>query len=313
MGQCHGILAIGIAILVGLPCIGRGDVSVTRMDYHGWKGAYRVSNNKVELVFVPQIGRIMRYAFVGGKNVLWENTSLRGKSVDTKNPPKEWQNFGGDKLWPAPQERWNWPPDPVLDGAAESVRILPNKHLLVTGHNSLKSGLRFIREIALDPTGTTVTLCNTIQNIGNQPDEWSVWEVAQTDEPDKVVLPTNSARNFPEGYYTFPSDPPLPEQISLTDGVVNFTRDRRHSAKIGADSSLGWIEAQKGSLRFRVSASFTPEATYPDLGCGQEVWSNADPTKYMELELLSPIRRLAPNETYTFTTQWNISKSTPAP
>jgi hypothetical protein len=283
------------------------------MDYHGWKGAYRVSNKTVELVYVPQIGRIMRYAYVGGQNVLWENPALSGKSVDTKNPPKEWQNFGGDKLWPAPQERWNWPPDPVLDGAAESVRILPNNHLLVTGQKSLKSGLRFTREIALDPEGTGVTLRNTIQNTGNQPDQWSVWEVAQADEPDKVVLPFNSSRNFPKGYYAFPSDPPLPEQISLTSELVNFTRDRRHSAKIGSDSSLGWIEAHNGPLRFRVSAPFTPESNYPDHGCGQEVWSNADPTKYMELELLSPIHRLEPNATYTYTTQWSLNKSAPSP
>src|SRR5438876_1195598 len=49
------------------------DVSVQRMDYHGWKGCYRLANQACELIFVPQIGRIMKYGFLNGPNVLWEN------------------------------------------------------------------------------------------------------------------------------------------------------------------------------------------------------------------------------------------------
>src|ERR1043165_8928211 len=84
-------------------------------DYHGWKNCAVLSNGKFEVIYVPQIGRIMRYGRIGGPNMLWENPKYFGKTVDLKNPGKDWTNFGGDKLWSAPQDRWGWPPDPRID------------------------------------------------------------------------------------------------------------------------------------------------------------------------------------------------------
>ena len=101
------------------------EVTVKRVTYHGWPECYRLSNGTAELIFVPQIGRIMRFGRVGGPNVLWENPALAGKARPASARAKEWVNYGGDKLWPAPQDRWTWPPDTALDGATHTVAVLP--------------------------------------------------------------------------------------------------------------------------------------------------------------------------------------------
>jgi len=49
----------GLWILSGIS-LARGAVTVKRINYQGWEGAYQLSNKTVELVFVSQIGRIMR-------------------------------------------------------------------------------------------------------------------------------------------------------------------------------------------------------------------------------------------------------------
>src|SRR5207237_346878 len=66
-----------------------GAVTAQRLPYHGWSGAYRLSNGTVDLVFVPQIGRIMRYGYVGGPNMLFENEKLSGKTTNLANPGKD--------------------------------------------------------------------------------------------------------------------------------------------------------------------------------------------------------------------------------
>ncbi|MDQ2687020.1 MAG: hypothetical protein M3Y28_04050, partial [Armatimonadota bacterium] len=40
-------------------------VRVTRETYRGWPGAYRLSNGVVDVVVVPQIGRVMAFQFTG--------------------------------------------------------------------------------------------------------------------------------------------------------------------------------------------------------------------------------------------------------
>ncbi|HZO91802.1 MAG TPA: DUF4380 domain-containing protein [Chthonomonadaceae bacterium] len=308
MPRAIGRSCLLTALVLVLGSAAEGAVAVKQITYHGWPGAYQLSNGTVELVVVPQIGRIMRYGYVGGRNMLWENPRLRGKTADPAQAAKEWPNFGGDKLWNAPQSRWNWPPDPDIDSAPQAVRVLPNNHLLLTGQSSKQFGVRFTREIALDPTGTGVTLTNRMENTADKDVEWGVWEVAQVDSPDVARLPFYDKGRNPSGYYIFKGSEPAPDRVRVEGKEVLFRRHPKRSGKIGADSPEGWIAEDKAGLRMTVSAAYEPGQNYPDDGCGQEIWSNPDPDRYMELELLSPIRTLHPGDAMTFETHWRLER-----
>ena len=123
MGRAFQIWLLGGMLLTILHSA-QAAVTVKTVTYNGWKGAVQMSNGTVEIVIVPQIGRIMRYGFVGGPNMLWNNIALAGKTTDLASASKDWNNYGGDKLWPAPQDRWAWPPDRVLDSAPQTVKKL---------------------------------------------------------------------------------------------------------------------------------------------------------------------------------------------
>ncbi len=257
---------------------------------------------------MPQIGRIMRYSYVGDRNVIWNNPDLLGKTIGPNQSLKEWVNYGGDKLWPAPQSRWNWPPDPTLDRAPQTVRMLPNNHLLVTGKSSRKSGIRFQREIALDETGTGVTLQNTMINTSEKPVNWGVWEVTQTDSPDVIKMAAHKEGHFSNGYYTFKDSAPPEGMLTLTEDEVQVHRDTKKPSKIGGDSPAGWIAAEKQGVRFQVSETYEAEKEYPDDGCGQEIYTNPDPLLYIEMELLAPMSSLEPGASTTFVTHWQLSR-----
>lgn len=282
-------------------------VTVSQGEYHGWAGVYRLSNGTVDLVFVPQIGRIMRYGYVGERNVLWENAALAGKTTALTPPVSDWQNYGGDKLWPSPQSAWGWPPDPVSDSGPQTVRILPNRHLLVTGPASLKYGVRFTREIALNASGTGVTIRNRMTNVSDKAVAWGIWEVAQADDPEETAFPVSPATLFPGGYKAFAETRPAEGQVTVQEGKVTIRRRADHNAKIGGRAPGGWIESRWGALRFRVSADLPVSGTYPDDGCGQEVYTSDDPNRYVEMELLAPIRKLRPGAASSVVTRWSLT------
>lgn len=300
-----GVLPLAVAVPV------RAEVSIKQITYHNWQNAYQMSNGTVELVFVPQIGRIMRYGYVNGPNLLWENPDLFGKTTDIKNPPMDWPNYGGDKLWPAPQNRWGWPPDPAIDSAANTVKILKNKHLLVTGTVSAKHGIRFSREIVMEPTGTGTALMNTMTNTSDKAVNWSVWEVAQVDSPDVTKMPLHKGGKFSKGYYVFKDADPLPNRMKVVGEEMHLERDTKQSSKIGGDAPAGWLAAEKEGVRFEIASKVESGREYPDDGCALEIYTNPDPTKYVELEHLSPIVTLAPGKSHTFTTRWKLSRPMP--
>ena len=286
----------------------QGAVVVKAITYSGWKDAVQMSNGTVEVVIVPQIGRIMRYGLADGPNILWNNPDLLGKITDMNSASKDWLNYGGDKLWPAPQERWGWPPERALDSGPQTIKILPNHHVLMTGVAVEKLGVQFRREIALDPTGTGVTLTNTLVNVSTKDVDWGIWEVAQTDDPTETRIALNKTGHFPTGYYVFGADPLAPDAFSLTETQLVMKRSPTRSAKVGGDAPGGQLEALIGGMKFAFSARVEPNALYPDTGCAQEIYTNPDPAKYVELEQLGPLKTLKPGASRPFVTHWSLTK-----
>ena len=61
---------VAVLLLLGTSLIMNAAVKIEKTQYDGWPNCYRITNGDVELIATTDIGpRIMRYAFVGGKNV----------------------------------------------------------------------------------------------------------------------------------------------------------------------------------------------------------------------------------------------------
>ncbi len=286
----------------------RAAVTVERIQYHGWRDALRMTNGTVELIVVPQIGRIMRYGFVDGPNVLWENTELAGKPRTSSSAPTDWMNYGGDKLWNAPQSKSGWPPDPVLDGGACTVTLRPDGHLRIDGQRSPGSGLRFERDIELAENGTAVTLRNILMNEGTQPANWAIWEVAQVDDPKQVRVPRSRSARFHDGYHVFADFHLQPGMLVLTTREIGLRRDSTHNAKIGTDAPEGWIKGDVAGHEFTLSAQLRPGLLYPDEGCSEQLYVNEDPLKYAEMEILGPLREIPAGKSTSFVTHWKLAR-----
>lgn len=303
-----GRIALWIGLGMMTTTLARAQVSIQKIDYQGWTGAYRLANKLVEVVYVPQIGRVMRYGYIGDVNLLWENPEHLGKTTPLTPSPVDWINYGGDKLWPAPQKVWGWPPDPVMDSGIQKATITPDKKLRIEGRISPKHNLSFVRTISLEAQGTSVTFENTLVNHDKKPAQWAVWQVTQVNSPDRLRMPLYAKGSFKKGYYVFQGSEPVKERMQVLTDELQIVRDSAKSAKIGGDSPLGWIAAEKGAIRFEVSAKRIAGKPYPDDGCSLEIYTNPDPLPYVELELLSPLATIKPGQTLSLTTKWSLKR-----
>lgn len=309
-------------------------VTVTQADYSGWKDAIILSNGKVEVIIVPSIGRVMQFRFVGEEGVFWENPAVVGKLV---NPiSKDWINFGGDKPWPAPQADWPkvtpraWPPPIGFDASewkGEKWPCYPDGVIIenravtacspiyrayspkqyaikLTSPTDPHFGIRVHREIRLHPSMSQLTILTSFEKVSGAPVKTGVWVITQMNEAEAVFVPIPKGTQYKDGYNKQSKE--LPEHFKVATGLIELKRDPKKSTKIGNDAgSLLWV-GQKHMLK--IDAPRVPKAEYPDNGSSAEVYTNVDPLKYIELEMLGPLKEIKVGEWITHTNTYTLMR-----
>ena len=285
----------------GTACAASG-VRVSRAAHLGWTNAWMLDNGTVEVVVVPETGRVMQFQFVGETNgPFWENPQLAGRPM----PEAPWTaahgSFGGDKTWPAPQSAWNWPPPDVFDAVPVEVRA-DGDTLVLTSPISPRFGIRTERRVSLAPAEPVLRIRTRIVKVSGDPVEVGVWVITQVRDPVAVFLPIPSDSRFPQGTTT---NWGVPSGVMTRSGnLLRLTRDPRDSHKIGNDgTSLVWI-GRDAALRIDVPR--VSGGAYGDDGCSVEVYTNPDPVPYVELETLGPIRRLSSGEAMEMTNSYTL-------
>lgn len=284
-------------------------ITVTKINYQGWEDSYILSNSQVEAIIVPEIGRIMQFRFLGGENTFWENSQIYGKIPDSKS--EEWDNFGGDKAWPAPQSEWkkitkiSWPPPAAFDSVAVEIQVQENEITLISEVDPFY-GIRYYRKIALEPNKPIMKVTTTFEKVKGDSQQVSVWTITQLNEPVSVYAAIPQPSIFPQGYNKQSDN--LPANLKVDNGILSLKRDRDKAHKIGSDAStLLWVGE---NVAVRMDSPRIDKAIYPDNNSSAEIYTNYDPKAYVELEFLSPLKTLQLGEKMDLTVTYTLFKTT---
>ena len=317
--------------------------TLSQADYRGWT-AHRAANPFISLHVVPEIGgRIMQFQ-LGKKEFLWVNPQLAAHKPPASGLADDgsWLNYGGDKLWPAPQgwdndEQWPGPPDSVLDGqpyAYEPLKLQTGEvGLRLTSGRDPRSGIQFSRTIRMDSDSTRVAFTATMTNVDSRPRRWGIWAHTQLDAqvPGEAAFntrmrawcPLNPHSQYPAGYRVIFGEPDNPSFRTDRERGLVEVQYRYQVGKIGVDSAAGWVATVDGSAGAVLVQRFVfePQAEYPD-GASVEFWHNGvgtihaygkdmtmenDPQKnpyVFESEVLSPYAHLEPGQSYSWSWEW---------
>jgi len=277
------------------------NVAVAVTNYHGWQDSYLMRNGVAEVLIVPRLGRIMQFGFTGEEGVFWQNAALYGKALDCESG--DWINFGGDKTWPAPEGAWgkmtgrnSWHPPPAFDCMPLKAEVSGSDVVLISPVDPYY-GIRVRRVIRLHRSEPTLTVETSYERVSGAPIWVGIWTITQLREPEGVFALSGA------------SGPVLlmkerPPSLSVADGLASLVRDPASPYKIGLpDSDLLWIGKRSALM---ISSARSAGQEYPDQGSSTEVYTNPDPLKYVELEMLGPLRDLAPNELISQTNRYRL-------
>jgi hypothetical protein len=290
-------------------------VAVKTVHFQGWQDAVELTNGDAVVVVVPAVGRILHYSLADGKNALWTDGKPAGSSVRIPSGlPREWMNYGGDKLWPTPQEFWpltngaGWPPDPWFDGSAHPATLLEDG-VEIIGPVSAFNGARSHRAIRLAERGAALRIRQRIEKVrpaadaSVEPVAFTAWSVTQIRLPEQVLFPLNPDSRFPDRYRDCRFEPaPGRANFSVMTSTGVMTPDPPHSQKAGVDSGP-WLAAVLEGLLMIQRFDHDPGDEYPDGGLSATCYMCAD---YAELEVMSPIRRLGIGESIENEVRWDL-------
>ena len=314
MTKPASLAALGIALL--LPGPGRGqpasppppNFQITRGAYRGWPDAVFLRNGEAEAVIVPAVGRVMQFRFAGeDSGPFWENPDVDG--LRAGKDAGGWSNYGGDKVWPAPQAVWpliagrGWPPPEGFDGRPAQAEISGGAVTLVFPPDPAY-GLRMRRRITLAPGSPVMRITTTFEKTAGDPVKVGIWTITQLRDPAAIRAPAPDpamAGAFPVllGGYAAP-----PMQVKPPWLVV--TRDPAANHKIGLQAgALLWVGP---TSILRLDTALASGAVFPDHGSSAEIYTNADPLPYVELELLGPLTTLQPGDRIEQTVTYTLSR-----
>ncbi|MDB5808682.1 MAG: hypothetical protein JWN94_804 [Betaproteobacteria bacterium] len=275
-----------------------------KISYPGFGNCYRIANDIAEIVVSTDIGpRILRYALIGGENVLGEYPLLQ-----TMTEWGSWKPWGGHRLWAAPEAMpATYSPDnaPVKFDAPDEWSI----HL---AQDTDRSGLQKEMVIALDIEDARVDVHHTIINRTNSPVELAPWAITVM-RSGEAIVPLEPWRSHDEAL--LPAQPIV--RWSFTDFTdprwtlgrryvrVHTDAARNEPQKIGLLNKRGWCAHLHARTLFVKRFDYLDGAVYPDHGCNNEIYVEGD---YLELESLGPLASLAPGESARHIEHWQLFK-----
>jgi Domain of unknown function (DUF4380) len=282
-------------------------------DFHGWN-AIMIRSKRAEVAVVPGIGRVMRFSLTSSQSEpreepsepFWNNPKI---SKEMQPDSEGWTNFGGDKAWPAPQSDWpkiegqGWPPPKPFD-AMPCRAVIQGDRIQLTSPIDPAYGVRMVRTISLDSQKPVMTIKTTYEKVQGSPVRVGVWTITQLDSPERafILLPEHSA--FPQGYNSFL--PASPKDLQVDGRLVSMTRDPENKTMIGNDGeALLWV----GNGPDLLIKNENPERAgeWPEQGSHAKIYTNSgQEMKYVEFELLNPLRDLKPGESSTMSSTYTL-------
>ena len=147
----------------------------------------KLKNEFIEVAVAPELGgRIMEFS-LSGRNFLFENPLLKGAEnvQPTDAWDGKWLNYGGEKIWPAPQgwndpeREWGGPPDPFIDGGRFEVLAEGENFIEIASPVEPRSGVRISRKIEILEGQSRAKISARLFNRSGKAKRWSLWPVAQ--------------------------------------------------------------------------------------------------------------------------------------
>jgi hypothetical protein len=276
---------------------------IEEISYAGWTRNLRLANDSVELVISLEVGpRILSYRTPAGTNVFHNYPKHMGRSGEAK-----WMNRGGHRLWISPEDSTL---SYIPDNTAVPCETLGELSVKVTTPSSSAREIRKDITVTLASSGSGVELNHTLTNEGSTSETIAPWALSVMAPAGIAILPQPPLGQHPRDL--------LPNRALIIWAFSDTTDSRFHLGKnfislrqennpapfkFGLAHQGKWAAYLLGDQLFTKTVAFIEGATYADMGCNFESFTNED---MLEIETLGPLVTLAPGESISHRETWAL-------
>jgi hypothetical protein len=281
------------------------EVKVEKVSCLSLANCLKLTNGQIEVVVTTDIGpRIIHYGLTSGENVF----AQLGGSIEKK---REWQPWGGHRLWIAPegQPRSYGPDNTPIAYENAGPRGIRLKQPVEPA-----TGIEKEIVVTLDETGSGVTVLHRLTNRGKSPFELAPWALTIMNGGGTAIVPQEPYKRHQDAllparalvlwHYTDLADP----RFAIGPKFIRLSSDasRAEPQKIGVMNKAGWAAYARQGTLFVKRVAWQEGATYPDYGSSTEVFTEGT---FIEVETVGPLKTLRPGETAEHTERWSLFKN----
>lgn len=304
-------------------------ILIEKINYKGWTDAIKLSNQSVQLVIVPQVGRILHYSYLNQDNLLYVNKELEGLQLQAgkvyvENGRKRAPNIGGDRLLINSEAYYKqitgvpFLSDYWINAAPYSFEIL-NTGVTIKSPVSELQGVQITRTITLAPIGSKVTIDQSAHKVALAKEAHidaiplTLWNLTKIRTPQASWLPLSNNSVFKNGYMipfwrkaenSAVNKNIAANNIVIENNLLKLKPSSKGPQKVGADAR-GWVAGLIDDILMVEKFPIRQDASYPDGGTNATLFSN----KYFtELECLSPEKVLSIGDSLSHTITWELHK-----
>ncbi len=276
--------------------------------YMNYGNCAELSNGLIDVVITLDCGpRIIRYGFAGEGNELCDDAPL---TVPVEGEAEEWRLMGGHRLWVSPER---FPKTYYPDNAPVDYDWVENG-IVITKPAHPRVHIESQLEITLKEGDTKIQILHSLKNTGEWSIETAVWALTNLKPGGLQVLPfARRESHFSDGVkgsrslvlwsYASMDDPRIKWGNRYV--LVKHEEGNTIQTKFGIQNSEGWAAYFRDNSLFIKRFSVYPGKTYPDGGISSATFL----IEFMlEMESLSPMRKLEPGDTVEHTEIWELHR-----
>lgn len=279
------------------------------INYLTYGKCVRLANQEIEIIITLEVGpRIIRCGFIGEKNLFADNLS-----GSIKVPSGVWKSYGGHRLWAAPE---SFPRTYVVD-METCVEEIENGIKVIT---AVEPDTKMHKEfhITMDSKSNQITINHLLYNHHCWDVETALWPVSVMTTGGVAILSLPEVRSH-EGNLLPTHNMSVWRYTDMADArwlwgseyiLLKQDDSIKNPQKIGMFSLNGELAYAVDGYLFVKSFDVDPDATYPDKQTNLEVYTQPG---MLELETLSPIVKISPDDFAEHKEIWKLYKNVPQP
>jgi len=257
----------------------------------GYAESYLLENELIKAVIIPETGRIASISFKGSENLLTQRVAK------TADKDSNWINYGGELVYPVHQSRWtesfgsNWPPPKALDGHPWEAQAWKGndgtQNCKLVLHYPAPLNAKCTRIISLHPNTSSLIIRQRLERTEASKVPLCLWNIAQVQQPDLLLLPTSPASSFKQGFIKLSGEDIPSSSLHACEGAV-LIRFQDIEGALASDAAGKWAAALHDNilLSIQISDSNAQTGSCPDTNSPQSISFNSQKA-YAELKAVS--------------------------